>query len=96
VARAGAEGTPKTATHRASPRFRRVAAQLARRVREQRAARKWTIERAAEHFGIEPAHVRRIESANANPSLAILVSIAAAFGLSVSALLETSARDRSR
>ncbi len=94
MARARTEGTPKTATHRASPRFRRVVSQLARRVREQRAARKWTIERAAEHFGIEPAHVRRIESATANPSLAVLVSIAAAFGLTIAALLEAPKRER--
>jgi transcriptional regulator with XRE-family HTH domain len=47
----------------------------------------WTIEQAAERFGVEPAHVRRIEGADANPSLAVLVSIARAFGLAVSDLL---------
>ena len=38
-------------------------------------------------FGVEPAHVRRIESAAANPSLAILISIAKALDLTVSELL---------
>ncbi len=38
-------------------------------------------------MGIEPAHVRRIEAATANPSLAVLVSVARALGLSVTALL---------
>jgi transcriptional regulator with XRE-family HTH domain len=38
-------------------------------------------------MGIEPAHVRRIEAGTANPSLAVLVSVGKAFGLSVTALL---------
>ena len=83
-------GAPKTAQHRAAPRFRRVATLLARRVRELRAARRWTQEVAAERMGVEPAQVRRIESARANPSLAVLVSAASAFGLTVSELLAPS------
>ena len=38
-------------------------------------------------MGVEPAHVRRIEAGTANPSLALLVSIAKALGISVTALL---------
>lgn len=64
-----------------------MAALLARRLRELRTARDWTIEEAAERIGVEPAHVRRIESGAANPSLAVLVSIAHAFGMRVSELL---------
>ena len=86
-------GTPKTAQHRALPRFRRVAASLAQRVRELRAARRWTQEVAAERIGVEPAQIRRIESARANPSLAVLVSVAAAFGLAVSELLVGAKQD---
>jgi len=74
-------------------RFRRVAKSLSRRARELRAARQWTIEVAAERIGVEPAQVRRIESGQANPSLAILVSVAAAFGLSVSELLAPAKRE---
>jgi transcriptional regulator with XRE-family HTH domain len=47
----------------------------------------WTVEEAAEKFGIEPAHVRRIEAGRTNPSLATLVSIAHAFGKDVTNLL---------
>jgi len=39
----------------------------------------WTIEDAAERFGIEPAYVRSIESGRTNPSFAVIVSIAEAF-----------------
>ena len=52
-----------------------------------RTAREWTIEAAAERMGVEPAHVRRIESGTANPSLAVLVSVADAFGMTVPELL---------
>jgi transcriptional regulator with XRE-family HTH domain len=34
------------------------------------------VEEAAERYGIEPAHVRRIEAGRTNPSLATLLSIA--------------------
>jgi transcriptional regulator with XRE-family HTH domain len=56
-----------------------------------RLERGWTIERAAEKFAIEPAHVRRIEASEANPSLAVLASIAKALGLSVSDLVHEEA-----
>lgn len=80
-------GTPKTALHRQQPGFRKVTKILARRVSRARAERGWTIEQAAEHFGIEPAHVRRIEGEIANPSLAVLCSVARGLGLTVSELL---------
>lgn len=64
-----------------------MSALLARRLRELRTERAWTIEEAAERIGVEPAHVRRIESGAANPSLAVLVSIAHAFGMPLSELL---------
>jgi transcriptional regulator with XRE-family HTH domain len=90
--RSSTPGTPKTLLHRQTPAFRRQAAALARRVRGERAARSWTIERAAERFGVEPAHVKRIEAARANPSLAVLTSIAKALGVSVSELLDVGRR----
>jgi transcriptional regulator with XRE-family HTH domain len=49
-------------------------------VRSLRRARGWTIEEAAENFEVEPAYVRSIESGRTNPSFAVLVSIAEAFG----------------
>lgn len=81
-------GSPKTLVHRQSPAFRKIMGRLARRIRRLRNEHGWTVEGAAERFGVEPAHVRRIESGKANPSLAVLVSIAGALGLTVSELLE--------
>lgn len=46
-----------------------------------RRERGWTIEEAAGRFAVEPAFVRRIEAGRTNPSLAVIVSIATAFGL---------------
>jgi transcriptional regulator with XRE-family HTH domain len=84
----------KTAHHRESSAFRRVALALGRRVRELRLKREWTVEEAAERFGIEPAHVRRVEAGRTNPSLATLVSIARAFSTEVVDLLEERPRPR--
>jgi DNA-binding XRE family transcriptional regulator len=81
------DGIPKTAHHRESATFRRTALQLGHRVREMRQELGWTVEEAAEKFGIEPAHVRRIEAGRTNPSLATLVSIAHALGKDVTNLL---------
>jgi DNA-binding XRE family transcriptional regulator len=81
------DGIPKTAHHRESAAFRRVATQLGHRVRELRVEAGWTVEEAAERFGIEPAHVRRIEAGRTNPSLATLVSIAHGFDSDVVSLL---------
>ncbi len=81
------DGTPKTAHHRESATFRKVAVQLGHRVRELRQELGWTVEEAAERFGIEPAHVRRIEAGRTNPSLATLMSIAHAFGKDITSLL---------
>jgi len=60
---------------------------LAQRTRELRTARGWTVEAAAEKIGVEPAYVRRLEAGTANASLAVLVSIAHAYGLVVHELL---------
>ena len=54
---------------------------LGRVLKTLRRERGWTVEQAAEQFGVEPAFVRRIESARTNPSLAVIVSIATAFGI---------------
>lgn len=85
---AARDGIPKTLHHRESASFRHVALQLGRRVRELRQDRGWTVEEAAERFGIEPAHVRRIEAGRTNPSLATLVSIARALSTELADLLD--------
>ncbi|MGD0674222.1 MAG: helix-turn-helix transcriptional regulator [Polyangiaceae bacterium] len=81
------DGVPKTAHHRESAAFRRVALQLGHRVRELRQGHGWTVEEAAERFGIEPAHVRRVEAGRTNPSLATLVSIAHGLATDLASLL---------
>jgi transcriptional regulator with XRE-family HTH domain len=65
---------------------------LAKRARLLRHERGWTIEEAAERFDVQPAMVRRIETGTSNPSLAVLVSVARAFGLSVSQLVAEPSR----
>jgi transcriptional regulator with XRE-family HTH domain len=56
-------------------------------VHELRIARGWTQRSAAAHIGIGPAVVRRLESGAANPSLAVLVSVARAFRVPLTGLL---------
>jgi transcriptional regulator with XRE-family HTH domain len=82
------DGIPKTAHHRESAAFGRVAAQLGRQLRERRQKLGWTVEEAAERYGIEPAHVRRIEAGRTNPSLATLLSIADALSAELSELFQ--------
>lgn len=80
-------GNSKTRHHQARPSFQEVAAVFAARVRELRLAQGWTQEIAAERFGVEPAHVRRMEAGTANPTLAVLVSVADAFAMPLAQLL---------
>ena len=69
----------RTRHHRETSAFRREVLAFGKAVRNYRRGRAWTIEEAAEHFGVEPAYVRSIESGRTNPSLAVIVSIAEAF-----------------
>jgi transcriptional regulator with XRE-family HTH domain len=55
-------------------------------LRELRQARGWTVEEASERYGVEPAHVRRIEAGRTNPSLATLLSIADALSIDLANL----------
>lgn len=82
----------RTLHHRESLAFRGVVVALGRSVRSLRRERRWTIEVAAERFGIEPAYVRSVEGGRTNPSLAVIVSIAAAFGMRAGELLLVVAR----
>jgi len=85
-------GSPKTKHHKEHPAFKRHAVHLGERVRSERASRGWTLEQAAERFGVEPAHVRRIESAAANPTLSVLVSVARALGTTLPGLFDLDER----
>jgi transcriptional regulator with XRE-family HTH domain len=78
----------KTRHHKQTTAFQRTVTRLAKRLKTMRKARGWTLENSAERFGVEPAHVRRMEKGSTNPSLAVLTSVALAFDLTVSKLLE--------
>ena len=53
------------------------------------------MEEAAGHFGVEPAFVRRVEAGKTNPSLAVIVSSASAFGLRPEDLLRNDGASKS-
>ncbi|MGO9838956.1 MAG: helix-turn-helix domain-containing protein [Polyangiaceae bacterium] len=89
-------GISKTAHHRETPAFRRTVAQLGKRLRELRQARGWTVEEASERYGVEPAHVRRIEAGRTNPSLATLLSIADALSIELADLFADRAPIKSK
>jgi transcriptional regulator with XRE-family HTH domain len=78
-------GRPRLRERRPFQRFARV---LGERIRRLRMARGWTQRCAASQIGIGPAGIRRMETGSANPSLAVLVSVARAFGVSLNSLLE--------
>jgi DNA-binding XRE family transcriptional regulator len=96
-----ASGTHKTLKNRVGKDARRAAAtaaahgrafdvlavRLGSRMRQLRATKGWTQRATADRIGIGTAVVRRLEKGSANPSLAILVSVARAFGIPLKHLL---------
>ena len=68
-----------------------VAANLAVRLRHLRAERGWSLETLARRSGVSRSRLSEIERSQANPTLAVAVSIAGAFDLSLAELLENSA-----
>lgn len=76
-----------TLHHRETARFRKLNDLLAKRLRQLRLGRGFTIEEASEKAGVEPMTWYRMEHRRANPTLAVLASVAAVFGLSVPQLL---------
>lgn len=72
----------------------RIPAQIAARVRAERGKRRWTLDELAARSGISRRLVVQIEQAAANPSLATLLKLAAALGITLTALLENQPEDR--
>jgi transcriptional regulator with XRE-family HTH domain len=68
--------------------YRLAARALASRLRILRESRGWTQRATAVRIGVGAAVLRRLESGVANPSLAVLVSVARAFGVPLRRLLE--------
>ena len=68
--------------------LQRLAVTLGERLRRLRAERGLTQRAAAARIGIGPPVLRRLERGSANPSLAVLVSAARAFGIPLHLLLK--------
>lgn len=62
---------------------------LGRRVRHLRSARDWSLETLAQISGVSRSMLSQIERERANPTLAVTIRIARAFGMTLGELLET-------
>ena len=65
----------------------RVTAEIAARVRAERAQRRWTLDELAARSGVSRRLLVQIEHADANPSLATLLKLAAALGVTLTELI---------
>jgi transcriptional regulator with XRE-family HTH domain len=70
-----------------------LAAQMAARVRAGRAERRWTLDQLAARSGVSRRLIVQLEQADANPSLATLLKLAAALGITLNELLTSQAQD---
>jgi transcriptional regulator with XRE-family HTH domain len=64
---------------------------IAARVRGERAARRWSLDDLAGRAAVSKAMISKIERAEVSPTAALLGRVAAAFGLTLSALLSEDA-----
>lgn len=71
-----------------------IAAQIAARVRTARTQRRWTLDELAARSGVSRRLIVQIEQAEANPSLATLLKLAAALGVTLTELLDDPPQDR--
>jgi transcriptional regulator with XRE-family HTH domain len=71
-----------------------MAAQIAAQVRAGRAERRWTLDELAARSGVSRRLIVRIEQADANPSLATLLKLAAGLGVPLTELLVGQPQDR--
>jgi transcriptional regulator with XRE-family HTH domain len=65
----------------------RVTAEIAARVRAERMQRRWTLDELAARSGVSRRLLVQIEHADANPSLATLLKLAAALGVTLTDLI---------
>lgn len=82
---AGATDTPPCNAEAADT----ISGHLGRRVRHLRAARGWSLDALAGASGVSRSMLSQIERERANPTLAVTLRIARAFGMSLGDLLET-------
>lgn len=71
-----------------------IAAQIAARVRAERARRGWTLDELAARSGVSRRLIVRIEQADANPSLASLLKLAVALGITLTELITSQTEER--
>lgn len=65
-----------------------LAATIGARIRRERLAREWTLDRLADAAGISRRQVINLEQGEANPSIGTLLSLSDALGITLSALVE--------
>jgi transcriptional regulator with XRE-family HTH domain len=65
-----------------------LAQRLSERIRRFRAGKKWSLEALARASGVSKSMLSQIERAEVNPTLAVLLSIARAFQLTIGDLVE--------
>jgi transcriptional regulator with XRE-family HTH domain len=65
---------------------------IAARLRGERAARRWSLDDVAERSNVSKAMISKIERGEASPTAALLGRLSGAFGLTLSALLATTAQ----
>ena len=65
-----------------------IARQLAERLKQQRDRRGWSLAELAERAGVSAGMISKIERAAASPTAAVLGRLSAAFGLTLSTLLD--------
>lgn len=78
----------RTASSDGQVHVRRIARRLARRLNVLRTSKGWSRRAAASAIGVGAPALRRLETGQGNPSLAVLVSIARAFGVPLHILLK--------
>jgi transcriptional regulator with XRE-family HTH domain len=82
---------PKRKEKIETPTVQDPAAFLADRLSTLRAQRKWSLDALSSACGVSRSMLSEIERANVNPTLAVTMSIARAFGMSIGEFLESPA-----
>ncbi len=75
-------------------RYLSEATQLGNRVRELRARRKWTLEKAAEAMNLDLKHLQKVEAGELNVTMVTLVRIADGLDVPLAALFRAARRTR--
>jgi DNA-binding XRE family transcriptional regulator len=70
--------------HRSSERFTAEKKALGARLRALRQARQWTLDKAAEHTGVDWRHIQMVEVGDSNVTLLTLVRLAEGFEVPLS------------